>query len=135
MKGNFKSIYLYLLILALLSAIFLFQKGSFTNRGQSTQPVDSSQLSRDPSRLVYSRHARCRMRCRQIDDSEVKEMLLEGSINSAKSEPNGRPDPKFAVEGRTHDGQRVRIIFAASRARTVVVTVIDLDQDISCNCP
>ena len=39
------------------------------------------------------------------------------------------PDPKYALEGNTHDGQHVRIIFANSPRGPVVVTVIDLEKE------
>ena len=85
-------------------------------------------------KLIYSKHARCRMACRHIDESEVQEILQTGSINERKSEPAARPDPKYALEGRTHDGQQVRIIFAPASRGMVVVTVIDLDTDWTCDC-
>jgi hypothetical protein len=91
-------------------------------------------LSRDPASLVYTKHARCRMNCRHIDESEVQEILKQGRINHRKSEPAARPDPKYALEGTTHDGQHVRIVFAPARRGTVVITVIDLDTDWSCHC-
>ena len=74
------------------------------------------------------------MKCRQIDDSEVKEILENGRINYDKSEPAGRPDPKFALEGRTHDNQHVRIVFAPAERGLVVITVIDLEKEWICNC-
>lgn len=75
------------------------------------------------------------MACRDIDSTEVIEILETGSVNYNKTDTTGSRDPKFALEGRTHDGQEVRIIFAMARSKTVVVTVIDLDQDIECTCP
>jgi hypothetical protein len=74
------------------------------------------------------------MNCRNIDESEVKEILEKGIINYSKSEPASRPDPKYALEGRTHDNQRVRIIFAPADRGMVVITVIDLEKEWSCNC-
>lgn len=85
-------------------------------------------------KLIYTKHARCRMECRHIDESEVQEILQTGTINERKSEPAARPDPKYALEGRTHDGQQVRIIFAPADRGMVVITVIDLDTDWSCDC-
>ena len=84
--------------------------------------------------LRFSRHARCRMECRHIDESEVREILQQGRINAAKSEPDARPDPKYAYEGQTHDGQQVRIIIAKVPGKWVVVTVIDLKQEWQCAC-
>ena len=51
-----------------------------------------------------------------------------------KSEPRSDPDPKYALEGITRDQQRVRIIFADAEKGMVVVTVIDLENEWSCNC-
>ena len=74
------------------------------------------------------------MVCRQIDKREIAEILQKGRINHEKSDPASRPDPKYALEGYTQDGQEVRIIFAQADEGTVVVTVIDLQKEWSCNC-
>jgi hypothetical protein len=96
--------------------------------------ADDEVLDRHPGKLIYTKHARCRMDCRHIDEAEVAEILANGRINYRKSEPAGRPDPKYALEGATRDGQQVRIIFAPAKRGMVVITVIDLDTDWSCNC-
>ncbi|HSB91891.1 MAG TPA: DUF4258 domain-containing protein [Flavitalea sp.] len=103
-------------------------------KGKLQSPVSGS-LNRDKNRLTYTRHARCRMACRQVDSSEVIEILEHGSINYKKTDTTGSRDPKFALEGQTDDGQHVRIVFAMAGAKTVVVTVIDLDQNYECDCP
>ena len=74
------------------------------------------------------------MDCRQIDESEVLQIREEGKINYAKSDLNSNRDPKFALEGITHDKQHVRIIFAQTRESLVVVTCIDLETDFDCSC-
>ena len=74
------------------------------------------------------------MDCRHIDEREVREILQNGTINYGKSEPDDKPDPKYAVEGRTRDGQQVRIVFAPSRRGMVVITVIDLNVEWQCDC-
>ncbi|MBO9204496.1 MULTISPECIES: DUF4258 domain-containing protein [Niastella] len=98
------------------------------------ESVNEDVIDRHASKLIYTKHARCRMGCRHIDESEVKEILEKGRINYRKSEPAGRPDPKYALEGSTHDGQQVRIIFAPAKRGMVVITVIDLDNEWSCDC-
>ena len=94
----------------------------------------SGPINRHPDRLIYTKHARCRMGCRHIDEAEVQEILQQGRINYRKSEPAGRPDPKYALEGTTRDGQQVRIVFAPAKRGMVVITVIDLDTGWSCDC-
>ena len=91
-------------------------------------------IDRNSTRLIYTKHARCRMGCRNIDESEVLEILKEGRINYRKSEPAARADPKYAFEGTTHDGQNVRIIFAPASRGIVVITVIDLGNEWQCDC-
>ena len=103
--------------------------------GKNTAPSENSGgLHRDISRIIYTRHAKCRMDCRMIDVSEVEEILQKGEINYQKSDLRGSPDPKYALEGNTHDGQHVRIVFAESARGPVVVTVIDLEKEWQCNC-
>jgi hypothetical protein len=95
---------------------------------------DDDVINRHPDRLIYTKHARCRMNCRHIDEAEVQEILQQGRINYRKSEPAGRPDPKYALEGTTRDGQQVRIVFAPAKRGMVVITVIDLGTEWSCDC-
>jgi len=118
--------------LFLLMIVWYLVSGCQQPGGASTE--QDAHLNRDPSRLIYSKHARCRMACRHIDESEVQEILQQGRINERKSEPASRPDPKYALEGRTRDGQEVRIVFAMAKRGIVVVTVIDLDTEWTCNC-
>jgi hypothetical protein len=95
---------------------------------------DDRGLIRDPGELILTKHARCRMGCRHIEESEIREVLRSGTINWQKSDLRGDPDPKYAVEGETHDGQRVRIIIAQGVRGSVVVTVIDLGEEWKCDC-
>lgn len=100
----------------------------------SDQPNREEGFNRRTSNLIYSKHARCRMGCRHIDESEVKEILEAGKVNYAKVEDNAR-GKTFPLEGITHDKQHVRIVFAPKDdGSIVVVTCIDLDTDWSCDC-
>ncbi len=52
------------------------------------------------------------MKCRRITQQEVKDILVNGTINYNKSDLNDSRGPSYAVEGMTRDRQKVRIIFA-----------------------
>lgn len=107
------------------------------NRPDPGTPADIHErggLNRDARSLIYSKHARCRMGCRHISEEEVMAILKDGKINYSKSDLRGSPDPKYALEGPTNDGQQVRVIFANSPRGIVVVTVIDLENEWKCNC-
>jgi hypothetical protein len=89
-------------------------------------------------KLTYTKHARCRMKCRHITEAEVEHILASGVINEQKSkeeaaEAEGNCDT-YALEGNTADGQHVRIIFGACPKITKVITAIDLENEYKCNC-
>lgn len=125
-----------------LLLILLFVVRQCQNKAPETPETKTEEkqvvkgLNRNPATINYSKHARCRMDCRKIDESEVESILHTGKINYAKSEIGELPDcrKKYAVEGKTHDGQRVRIIFAPCKNEMTVVTVIDLAKDWVCEC-
>ena len=95
--------------------------------------TNSDGFNRNTNHIYYSKHARCRMDCRFIDESEVKEILTTGTINYSKMESDER-GKTYPLEGITHDKQRVRIVFAPRDDGVMVVTCIDLDKDWPCNC-
>ncbi len=107
--------------------------GNLVNRDTAVQPEDG--LNRNPANFHYSKHARCRMDCRHIDESEIKDILKNGTINYRKSELNTDAcHQKYAVEGYAKD-QHLRIIFAPCGAIMTVVTCIDLGNEWECHCP
>ena len=85
-------------------------------------------------KLIYTKHARCRMGCRYISESEVKDMLKSGHINYRKSSLDSQPCPTYAVEGVTKDEQEVRIVFANCDDIAKVITTIDLGNKYECHC-
>jgi hypothetical protein len=134
------------IILLLLVAIFFSKQckeeipdpKSNIEKVKTVEKVDKAQrgLNRNPAQINYSKHARCRMDCRKIDENEVKDILKNGTINYKKSDIGNRPDckRKYAVEGITRDKQRVRIIFAPCANEVTVVTVIDIGKEWPCDC-
>ncbi|MBN9297615.1 MAG: DUF4258 domain-containing protein [Filimonas sp.] len=135
--------YLFLLVLAVLVLVLKRckqsaepQKPVVINRvDDRDEPKTARGLNRTPSAMYYSKHARCRMGCRHIDESEVMEILRDGKINYRKSELNGDDcRKKYAVEGISHDNQRLRIIFAPCGDEMTVVTCIDLGTEWPCDC-
>ena len=85
--------------------------------------------------LEYSNHAKCRMQCRSISQAEVEQVMTRGRINYNKSDLKNARCPRYTLEGITSDDQKVRIVFAQCNDKTVVVTVIDISTEWSCDCP
>lgn len=75
------------------------------------------------------------MQCRHIDESEVKEILNKGNINFSKSDLNEDAcHQRYALEGTSHEDQRIRIVVAECNDDLTVITVIDLGRDWPCEC-
>lgn len=135
----------YIPVIALLAAALFFYWVKTNQRGKKNQvkrqtetviPVIATDedFNRQPSNIIYSKHAKCRMDCRHIDETEVKEILTDGVINRSKIETSAK-GTSYPLEGTTHDGQKVRIVFAPKEdGSTVVVTVIDLETEFECDC-
>ncbi len=127
------------IILLLAALLFFFiktnQRGKKTNIRERVTVENATdaytQLRGGNKTITYSRHAKCRMECRHIDESEVKEILQNGEINFGK-EQESEKGVTYPLEGKTHDGQHVRIVFAPHENDVTVVTAIDLDTDWPC---
>ena len=99
------------------------------------EPQKKEIFDRTPDELVYTKHALCRMNCRQITRAEIEEIMEDGIINLNKSKRRDRPCPTYALQGETSDGDKIRVIFAQCDDVTKVVTCYDLEKDFTCDCP
>lgn len=126
-------------LLALVAAVSFYFWIKSNQRGKLPQPEriesirDELPFKRDTSLLVYSRHARCRMGCRQIDADEVKDILIHGKLDASRIQESEK-GLTYPLEGITDDKQFVRVVFAPDEEEIVVVTVIDLEKEWPCNC-
>jgi hypothetical protein len=141
-----------LLLILLVAAVMIRRCNSFKNTTDNqkekrrtedvrnpTEPKTDNQKAsldvfRDPSSEYYfTKHARCRMKCRHITQEEVKEIVMKANVNYNKSDLDAAQGPKYAMEGVTrNDRQHVRIIVAPKERHLTIVTVIDLDEDWNC---
>jgi hypothetical protein len=105
--------------------------------GTTTKTSETGRgLNRNPANINYSKHARCRMACRHISEAEVRDILKTGKVNYTKSDLDAAECKKrYAVEGVTTDGQKVRMVFAPCQSEVTVVTVIDIGKEWACDCP
>lgn len=86
-------------------------------------------------KLEYTKHAECRMKCRNITEAELKQVFKSGKINYEKSDVRDKPCGTYAIEGPTATGKNLRIVIADCDTISRVVTAIDLKNDLdSCNC-
>lgn len=135
----------YLLIAVLGITLFFVKRCGWTRSGtdvtNNKRNDPASTINRNHgfdrriSYIEYTQHAKCRMECRHISQSEVEEIMQDGKINYSKSDVKASPCPTYALEGITKDDQRVRIVFGQCDEKTKVITVIDLNTEWTCDCP
>ena len=127
--------YLPYIALALAATILLYVKQHQRGKRENVtiDAPSSDESFRKIASIQYSKHAKCRMDCRHIDETEVKEILANGTVNYSRVQQDER-GKTYPLEGITHDKQHVRIVVAPKTNELVVVTVIDLDTDYPCEC-
>ena len=147
-----KKAFPYLLLILLLLAALMLRRCNNNDNGSDNQKTKTRtedtkreeaktdnqksnlDVFRDPSSEFYfTKHARCRMKCRHITQEEVKEIVQKAEVNYKKSELDAAQGPKYALEGVTsRDNQHVRIIVAPKQRHLTIVTVIDLGEEWAC---
>lgn len=133
---NWKALILLLILLGMMywRNSRLPQVGNAGEVSSTEEQIRSALLSQA---LVFSKHGRCRMDCRMIDLDEVRSTLQQGQINWEKSEPQpARADhcPSYAFEGRSEDGQMLRVVYGLCDRETLIITAIDLENEYDCDC-
>lgn len=118
---------LSLVIIIILLSIFIFRRWR--------EPKQREAFDRTPGKLEYTKHAQCRMNCREISKKDINEIMSKGIINFSRSDRYDKPCPTYALQGVTSDGESLRIIFAQCSNETKVVTAYNLKEEFECNCP
>lgn len=139
MKKLGPSILLLLVVGGILLALQFMGNSDSNPNGSGNYPGDgnypgNSDKQYAGKKLIYTKHAKCRMDCRTIDRQEVGEVLSKGRINTRKSNPNDPRCPTKAIEHRTTTGQLIRAVVADCDDVAKLVTVIDLENNYKCSC-
>lgn len=121
-------------ILVVLLLLWAGWNQGWFGRSKSGVPPATYRLDRD-HRVVYTRHARCRMGCRHINAQEVREIIASGTIDPTHSDPQDKPCPTVALEGYSRQHQHIRLIVATCGDELRLVTCIDLEKQWPCDCP
>ena len=136
--NNKKAIpYIILVVLAVMVLVVKTCNKSRDTTEHTTNKAAKEQrgLNRNPSQINYSKHAKCRMDCRHIDETEVKDMLTNGTINYKKSDlQKNECNKRYAVEGYSKDNQHLRIIVVPCANEVTIVTCIDIGVEWECHC-
>lgn len=110
------------------------------NREEPTTSVISKEFTEKDlkykgKKAIVTRHARCRMGCREIDAFEIQEVIDQDQINYRKNKPaQAGKCASIAYEGTTRDRQHVRIIVGECDRDPIIITVIDLGNKYNCTC-
>ena len=115
---------------------------SIVYKGKGCQMPNSAKMEKlGWQKLGYTKHSACRMKCRNITETEIREILGTGAlpgrgkVNYGKSDVHHKPFSTYAVEGLTIKGKKLRIVIDDEDSISRVVTTIDLAmENDSCDC-
>lgn len=91
------------------------------------QLMRTIEIALTEGKWFLSQHAIMRMRERNVTAPELEYVLIHGFHNPKKDE-RAEKDWKYAIEGKTIDLKKLRIIVLLENDM-LIVTVIDLDLD------
>lgn len=132
MTGSIRNRYRGWLQAGILILIVIYALLKLTGIGKGGSDCDFTPRQ-DVSDLRYVDHARCRMRCRDIDQKLVEDVYLHGEVNCKKSSTvNG--NRRYALELRDSRKDMIRIIVEDDEGEHVIITVIRLDRPDRCAC-
>lgn len=118
----------WLLLIIIIIALLLWKQNS------SLKSSSNNDSFRNTTRLILTKHAKCRMDCRHITEEEIIEIIHDGKVNYSRSGAGTKGDETYALEGYSDERQHLRIVVAPESDGLVVITCIDLDNEWACNC-
>ena len=109
---------------------------SFIYKGKGCQLPGSAKLEELAwQKAEYTDHARCRMKCNNVTESEVQQVFKSGKVNYDKSDVHNKPYPTYTVEGPTATGKKLRILVADVDTVSRIMTAMDVKmENDSCDC-
>lgn len=120
-----KNIYL-VIILVLAAAVYFLKPAGNASDKESFRTI---------TQLIYSKHARCRMGCRDITEGEIRKVIKEGTLNQEKSGYDKKyRDQTYALEGYGDNDQYIRVVVTPRQNELLIITVIDLRKQWQCDC-
>lgn len=122
-----RNVIVSIFLVSLLFLVFIIRRWN--------EPFAKEAVDRHPSKIIYTKHALCRMDCRHISKEVITEIIEKGIINFNKSDKYDKPCPTFALQGRTANGESIRVILAQCSSETKVITCYNLEKEFECHCP
>jgi len=84
--------------------------------------------------VSYSQKAICLMKCGNISEEGVREILKDGDVDFSASETRAKPCPSYIIEGETKEGQSLRVIIVKCDSTTTVLEASDFGRKYECSC-
>lgn len=86
-------------------------------------------------KMEYSAKSDCLIKCLNLTEGELKQILKSGKVNYDVSEVHAKPYATYAVDGVTSTGSKYRITIADADTVSQVIAIVDLKSTTnSCNC-
>lgn len=119
----------------ILSLILVLVVLSYAIIRKWQEPKKKESFGRQPSQLVFTSYALCRMECFELSREDVILIMRKGVILLNRSNRKNQPCPLYALQGHTTAGRYIRVLFEQCQGSTRVVGCYDVYDDKGCGCP
>ena len=119
----------------ILSLLFVLVVLSYAIFRRWQEPKRKEPFGRQPSHLVFTAYALCRMNCFDLSREDVILVMRKGVILINRSNRNNQPCPMYTLQGRTAAGRYIRVLFEQCQGSTRVVGCYDIHGEKGCDCP
>lgn len=97
------------------------------------EPRRKEIFNRDANNILYNATAVCQMKCFNIDEKDVAQIITSGIINFSQSNRQ-QACPTFLIQGSAVSGATVVIVVAQCRKKSTVVHCAVLHAQKNCEC-
>lgn len=130
---NVKRVSLFLLGV-LMGSIFMYFM-VFRDRDYIKTPEQIIKEQLQHRKFVVTPQGLCFMQCKNITDDEIKKLFITGTINYKKSVVHDKPCKKYALEGTTTQGEKVRVMCGLCDLETNIISVKNIQEEKdTCKC-
>lgn len=84
--------------------------------------------------ITYSEKANCQMKCSDISQDAITELITSGDVNFGESDVHGEPCPSYVIEGETPTGRSLRLVLAKCDSISDLTSITDISKKHDCPC-
>jgi hypothetical protein len=126
MRSKNATITMLIIILVLLFAFFKWRNLEYRR---------SEPINRNSDSLGYSPESLCWMKCQNISEKDVANILEKGIIIFNRSNRAAQPCPTYIVRGFNQQKESIELTLLQCKNKAILIRCIKTKTKANCKCP